>query len=121
MNGGIFLLKKRMVRMVTATEAKNRFGKIIKRAYSNDEHLIVERGGIPVVVIVPIQDYEQLVRRDELPSKASASIGQSSQAAASRARLRSFLAETSHQMPDVAEVEVEQDIQAAVEAVRKQA
>lgn len=114
------MLKKRMVRMVTATEAKNRFGKIIKRAYSNDEHLIVERGGIPVVVILPIQDYEQLVRQDELPSKAAAEIAQSSQAAASRVRLRSFLAETSLRMPDVTEVEVEQDIQEAVEVVRKQ-
>ena len=114
------MLKKRMVRMVTATEAKNRFGKIIKRAYSNDEHLIVERGGIPVVVIVPIQDYEQLVRQDELPSKAAAEISQSSQAAASRVRLRSFLAETSLQMPDVKEAEVEQDIREAVEVVRKQ-
>ena len=50
------MTNKRMVRMVSATEAKNRFGAIIKQAYAGDEHLIVERGGIPVVVIVPIQD-----------------------------------------------------------------
>jgi len=115
------LPKKHRIRMVTATEAKNRFGKIIKRAYSNDEHVVVKKSGIPVVVIVPIQDYEQLVRQDELPSEAVAEISQSSQAAASRARLRSFLAKTSLQMPDVTEAEVEQEIQEAVEVVRKQA
>jgi prevent-host-death family protein len=115
------LPKKHMVRIVNATEAKTRFGEMIKRAYSNDEHLVVKKSGIPVVVIVPIQDYEQFVRQDELPSEAAAEIGQSSQAAASRVRLRSFLAETSQQMPDVAEVEAEQDIREAVEVVRKQA
>jgi prevent-host-death family protein len=115
------LPQKRIVRIVNATEAKTRFGEMIKRAYSNDEHLVVKKSGIPVVVIVPIQDYEQLVRQDELPSEAAAEIAQSTQAAASRVRLRSFLAETSLQMPDVAEVEVEQDIQEAVEAIHKQA
>lgn len=96
-----------MVSIVNATDAKTRFGEMIKRAYSNEEHLVVQKSGIPVVVIVPIQDYEQLVSKDDLPSDVAEELGQSGQAAASRARLRSFLAETGQQIPDVSEEEIE--------------
>lgn len=50
-----------IVRVVTATEAQNKFGEIIKRAYASDEHLIVERDGIPVVAIISITTYQQSV------------------------------------------------------------
>jgi prevent-host-death family protein len=85
---------KRMVRMVSATEAKNRFGAIIKQAYADDEHLIIERGGIPVVAIVPIQDYARLIREEELSSEVAASVAVSSQAAGARTHLRTFLSST---------------------------
>lgn len=113
------MTSKRMVRTVSATEAKNRFGTIIKQAYAADEHLIVERGGIPVVAIVPIQDYERLIAEEELTTELAAGIAHSSRAANARARLRAFLAGTAQQMPVVPEAEVEQDIQAAVAAVRQ--
>ena len=61
--------KKLEVYIAPATEAKNRFGEIIKRAYSNGEHIIVERGGIPVVAIVPIQDYERLIDGQDLSAR----------------------------------------------------
>lgn len=109
------MTSKRMVRMVSATEAKNRFGTIIKQAYAGDEHLIVERGGIPVVAIVPIQDYERLIAEEDVAT----GIAQGSQAASARARLRTFLASTAQRMPAVPEAEVEQDILAAVTAVRQ--
>ncbi len=57
---------KPKVRVVTATEAKNKFGEMIKHAYASDEHLIVEKSGIPVVAIIPIADYEQLVPEAEV-------------------------------------------------------
>ena len=110
---------RRMVRMVSATEAKNRFGAIIKRAYAGDEHLIVERGGIPVVVIVPIQDYERLIAEEDLTTEIAAGIVQGSHAASSRSRLRAFLASNAQRMPSVPEAEVDQDIQAAIVAVRQ--
>ena len=50
-----------VVATVNATDAKNRFGDLIRRAYQGKGHLIVERGGIPVVAIVPISDYQQLL------------------------------------------------------------
>ena len=113
------MTSKRKVRMVSATEAKNRFGTIIKQAYAGDEHLIVERGGIPVVAVVPIQDYERLIAEEDLTTELAAGIAQGSQAANARARLRAFLASTAQQMPVVPEAEIEQDILAAVTAVRQ--
>jgi prevent-host-death family protein len=59
--------QKLPVRVVTATEAKNRFGEIIKHAYQDAEHLIVQRDGIPVVAILPIADYERLLERQQAP------------------------------------------------------
>ncbi|MFC1959378.1 type II toxin-antitoxin system Phd/YefM family antitoxin [Chloroflexota bacterium] len=44
---------------VTATEAKTHFGAIVRRVYTNGEHLIVERDGLPVVVIIPVGEYQQ--------------------------------------------------------------
>lgn len=43
-----------MPTVISATEAKNRFGEIIRRAYRDGETFIVERGGLPVVMIVPV-------------------------------------------------------------------
>jgi len=43
---------------ITATEAKNRFGEVIRRVYKDGETLIVERGGLPVMAIVPMQEYQ---------------------------------------------------------------
>ena len=48
-----------MIRTVTATEAKNRFGEWIKQVYQTNDHVIVEKGGIPVVAIIPIAEYEK--------------------------------------------------------------
>jgi prevent-host-death family protein len=51
-----------MARQVTisASEGHRAFGKLLKRIYGSDEHLIVERDGFPVAVIMSYQEYEQL-------------------------------------------------------------
>ncbi len=110
---------KPTVRIVTATEAKNRFGEMIQNAYLRDEHLIVQRAGIPVVAIVPMQDYERLIAGDELPNTVIQEVARGAKAADARTRLRAFLAEAHRQLPDVPEAEVDQDIQQAIQAVRK--
>ncbi|MGQ9467085.1 MAG: type II toxin-antitoxin system Phd/YefM family antitoxin [Anaerolineae bacterium] len=46
-----------MPTVISATEAKNRFGEVIRRVYRNGETFIVERDGLPVVVIMPVQRY----------------------------------------------------------------
>lgn len=108
-----------MVRIVTATEAKNRFGEMLKGAYQRAEHLVVERAGIPVAVIVPIQDYERLVAASETEGDVAPNLEVSSEEARARARLSQFLEEAHQGMPDVPEDEMEEDVQEAIEAVRR--
>jgi len=45
---------------ITATEVKNRFGQVVRRVYKNGETLIVERGGLPVLVMMPLQEYQTI-------------------------------------------------------------
>ena len=83
--------KKRVVRIVTATQAKNRFGEVIKGAYLDDEHLIIERAGIPVAAIVPMADYERLVSADELSEEVAQAVTTSAKEELARQRLSDFL------------------------------
>lgn len=48
--------------VVPASEGHRSFGKLLKRVYHSDEHLIVERDGFPVAVIMSYQEYEKLRR-----------------------------------------------------------
>lgn len=52
--------KKQKLSKIKATEVRQYFGKVIQRAYMNSEHLVVEKNGLPVVVILPISDYEEM-------------------------------------------------------------
>lgn len=110
--------KTPMIRKVSATEAKNRLGEILKYAYASEEHIIIERSGIPVAAIVPMQDYAQLIEVEELSEQMKPEISNGVEAAASRSQLRAFLAAAHQRIPNVPEEEVDRDIQAAVEAVR---
>ncbi len=47
---------------VSATEAQRHFGEMLERAYSGDEHLIVERDGFPMAVIISFADYEEFMK-----------------------------------------------------------
>ena len=48
---------------INAPEGHRSFGKLLKRVYGSDEHLIVERDGFPVAVIMSYQEYEQIGRQ----------------------------------------------------------
>ena len=48
---------------IAATEVKNRFGEVVRRVYKNGETLIVERGGLPVLVMMPLQEYQTIRER----------------------------------------------------------
>jgi prevent-host-death family protein len=107
-----------MVKTVTATEAKNRFGEIIKGAYLNDEHLIVKRDGIPVVAIISIKDYNGLVAGKDLPQEIADELQIAAGAAQARSELQTLLDAVHRKLPSVPDEETEQDIQEAVKAVR---
>jgi prevent-host-death family protein len=110
---------KPMVRTITATEAKNRFGSILQGAYQRAEHLVIERDGIPVAVIIPVQDYERLMA-DDLADEDLQRLSVSTDEARARARLREFLAEAQSGLPNVSDEEVDDDIQEAIQAIRNE-
>jgi prevent-host-death family protein len=49
-----------MERTVNATEAKTHFGKLMRRAVEGGETIIVERSGVPQMVIMPISEYGRM-------------------------------------------------------------
>jgi prevent-host-death family protein len=47
---------------VSATDVRRHFGDMLKRAHNNREHLIVERDGYPVAVIMSFDGYESMMK-----------------------------------------------------------
>lgn len=47
-------------RTVSATEAKNRFGRVLKEVAQTDGPIYIERDGQPVAVMISVRAYEQL-------------------------------------------------------------
>lgn len=113
------MMKRRpTVRIVSATEAKNRFGAMIKHAYSDQEHLIVERSGIPMVVIIPLTDYERWIAAEDLPAEVAEAVVTGMRQQLAQRRFLEFLDQVQARMPEVAEEEGERDIQEAIRAIR---
>lgn len=52
-----------MERTVTATQARVRFGEMMRRVVEDEEAIIVERGGEPQVVLISVEQYEQFKTR----------------------------------------------------------
>jgi len=45
-----------MLTVISLQEVENRFREVIRRVYRDGETFIVERDGLPVVMIVPVQE-----------------------------------------------------------------
>lgn len=93
---------------IAATEAKNKFGEVLRRTQLEAQHFIIERDGIPVAAVVPLQDYQRLV------AATTAEVENSARRTEAAAALREFLAEVHARMPDVPEEEVEADVNGAI-------
>ena len=52
-----------METVVSATEARIRFGDLMRRVVERRKPIIVERSGKPVVVVLSVDQYEQLLIR----------------------------------------------------------
>ncbi len=52
--------------VIRASEGHRTFGKLLRRVYSSDEHLVVERDGFPVAVLLSYQEYQALRRQQNL-------------------------------------------------------
>ena len=48
--------------VINASELHRAVGKMLKRAALQDEHLVVERDGYPVAVLLSYSEYENLMR-----------------------------------------------------------
>lgn len=47
---------------IGATEARSHFADLLKRVHTGREHMIVEKGGIPVAAIIGMREYEDFLR-----------------------------------------------------------
>ena len=54
-----------MSRVASATEARIRFGELMRQAVENHETIIVESGGRSHVVIMSVEEYERLLKRQQ--------------------------------------------------------
>ena len=49
-------------KVIPATEMRNKLGKLLNQVHRNEQHLVVEKLGIPVAAIISMKDYEQYRR-----------------------------------------------------------
>jgi prevent-host-death family protein len=49
-------------KVIGATEVRNKLGRLLNRVYRGEEHLVVEKLGIPVAAIISMKDYEHYRR-----------------------------------------------------------
>ena len=54
-----------MGHVVSATEARIRFGELMRQAVENHETIVVERGGKSHVVVISMEKYERLLKRQQ--------------------------------------------------------
>lgn len=57
--------KKPMQVTVRTTDVQRKFSQLLRDVFSEQKHLIVEKGGLKVAVILPISDYEELMQERE--------------------------------------------------------
>lgn len=50
---------------IPATQAHRQFGDLVRRTFSGKEHFIVEKDGLPVVAILSMTEYEELMKERE--------------------------------------------------------
>lgn len=48
---------------IAATKAHRQFGDLIRRVFAGKEHFIVEKDGLPVMVMLSVSEYEELMQQ----------------------------------------------------------
>jgi prevent-host-death family protein len=87
-----------MVERVGAREARNKFADLLGNVHYGGQVVIVERSGKPMVAVIPVEMYQQVIAEREMRFQVLDRI---------RSRVPEFSAE-----------EVAQDVAEAIEAVR---
>ena len=94
-----------MAKRVGTAEARQSFSRLIGEAGFGGEHIIIERSGTPLAVLIGFEEYERLM---------------ASQARERKARFERLLS-IAKRNPDVPLEQVEADVAEAVAAVRRRA
>jgi prevent-host-death family protein len=55
----------KMPKTMTATETRVHFGEVLRLVNEDCDHIVVERGGKPLAVILSVQQYEKLTETPE--------------------------------------------------------
>jgi prevent-host-death family protein len=61
---------------VTASDVQRQIGTVLRRVGKDGEHLIIERGGIPIAVLVPYTDYKTTCSSQTLPASKQSPDGE---------------------------------------------
>ena len=56
------LYKLPMQRFIRVTEVRNHLGSLINRVFRGEEHLVIEKLGIPVAAVISMREYEEYRR-----------------------------------------------------------
>jgi prevent-host-death family protein len=57
--------QKSMQVTIPATQAQRKFGDVIRRVFSGQEHFVVEKDGLPVMAIISMQEYDEFMKEPE--------------------------------------------------------
>ena len=60
------LKQQQSQRTITATEMRRNFGAVIRRIRRRREHTIIQSSGESVAVLLPMSEYERLMKRERL-------------------------------------------------------
>ena len=68
----MYILNKKVKKaIIKASDLHRSAGKALRRVAIDDEHLVVERDGYPIAVILSYRDYEELLKELTLASHQS--------------------------------------------------
>ena len=87
------------VETIPAVKARTHFGEIMKKSYKKGSRFVVEKSGIPMVVILNAQDYARMIEAGEERFK--------------------ILDRIKSKLPFLSENVVSEDVAKAVTAIRK--
>ena len=87
------------VKTIPALEARMHLGEIMKRSYKNGERFIIEKSGIPMVVILNASEYTRIIEERE-------------------ARF-AILDQIRTKIPETTEEEIKKDIDKTIQTIRK--
>jgi prevent-host-death family protein len=87
------------IKIISAVEARTHLGEIMKRSLKKGERFIVEKSGIPMVVILNANEYERIIQEREERFK--------------------ILDRIKAKLPDISSEELEKDVDGTIVKIRE--